>query len=295
MADYIKSMTGFGRAEAMDEKRKFTVEIKAVNHRYLDLGIKMPKKFSIFESRIRNVLKDYVQRGKTDLFITYEDFSESNVNIKYNPSIAREYYNYLLQMAEEFNLDNDIRLSNLARYPEVFTLEESTDDEEEIYKLLEEAIKSAAESFVESRIKEGEALRDDILNKLDLMLKDVAFIEERSPAIVEEYRKKLYDKVSELLSDSTIDEGRILTEVTIFADKVCVDEEIVRLKAHINTMAETLKNGGNIGRKLDFIAQEMNREANTTLSKANDLSLSDVAIEIKTGIEKIREQVQNIE
>lgn len=295
MADYIKSMTGFGRAEAMDEKRKFTVEIKAVNHRYLDLGIKMPKKFSIFESRIRNLLKDYVQRGKTDLFITYEDFSETNVNIKYNPGIAREYYNYLVQMAEEFGLENDIRLSNLSRYPEVFTLEESAEDEEEIYKLLEEAIKSAASMFVESRIKEGEALRADILDKLDEMLKNVAFIEERSPAIVEEYRKKLHDKVAELLGDSTIDESRILTEVTIFADKVCVDEEIVRLKAHINAMADTLKNGGNIGRKLDFIAQEMNREANTTLSKANDLSLSDVAIEIKTCIEKIREQVQNIE
>lgn len=295
MAETIKSMTGFGRAEAQDSKRKFTVEIKAVNHRYLDLGIKMPKKFSIFESRIRNLLKDYVQRGKTDLFITYEDYSESNVNIKYNPGIAREYYNYLMQMAEDFNLDNDIRLSNLSRYPEVFTLEESAEDEEEIYKLIEEAIRGAASMFVESRIKEGEALREDILNKLDQMSKDVAFIEERSPQIVEDYRQKLHDKVAELLGDSTIDENRILTEVTIFADKVCVDEEIVRLKAHIKTMADTLKNGGNIGRKLDFIAQEMNREANTTLSKANDLSLSDVAIEIKTGIEKIREQVQNIE
>lgn len=295
MAEPIKSMTGFGRAEAMDEKRKFTVEIKAVNHRYLDLGIKMPKKFSAFESRIRTLLKDYIQRGKTDLFITFEDYSEENVNIKYNAGVAREYYKYLNQMAEEFGLENDIRLSTLSRYPDVFTLEEAPDDEEEIFKLLENAIVSAAKMFVESRIKEGEALREDLIDKLNNMRKCVGLIEERSPQIVEEYRNKLHDKVAELLKDSTIDESRILTEVTIFADKVCVDEEIVRLKSHINAMEDVLKAGGNMGRKLDFIAQEMNREANTTLSKANDLTLSDTAIELKTEIEKIREQVQNIE
>ena len=166
MAEYIKSMTGFGRGESMDEKRKFTVEIKSVNHRYLDLGIKIPKKYTSFESRIRILLKEYIKRGKTDLFISYEDFSEENVNIKYNPGVAREYYKYLQQMAEEFGLENDVRLSTLSRYPDVFTLEEATDDEEEIYKLVEAAIKSAADMFVESRIKEGEALRDDLLDKL---------------------------------------------------------------------------------------------------------------------------------
>lgn len=295
LAENIKSMTGFGRGESMDEKRKFTVEIKSVNHRYLDLGIKIPKKFSSFESRIRILLKDYIKRGKTDLFVTYEDYSEDNVNIKYNPSVAREYYKYLQQMAEEFGLENDIRLSTLSRYPDVFTLEEAADDEEEIFKLVEVAIKEAANMFVESRIKEGEALRDDLLDKLSDMRKHVEAIELRSPVIVEEYRKKLHDKVADLLGDATIDESRIVTEVTIFADKVCVDEEIVRLKSHIKAMEDTLKAGGDIGRKLDFIAQEMNREANTTLSKANDLTLSDIAIELKTLIEKIREQVQNIE
>lgn len=295
LAENIKSMTGFGRGESMDEKRKFTVEIKSVNHRYLDLGIKIPKKFSSFESRIRILLKDYIKRGKTDLFVTYEDYSEDNVNIKYNPSVAREYYKYLQQMAEEFGLENDIRLSTLSRYPDVFTLEEAADDEEEIFKLVEVAIKEAANMFVESRIKEGEALRDDLLDKLSDMRKHVEAIELRSPVIVEEYRKKLHDKIADLLGDATIDESRIVTEVTIFADKVCVDEEIVRLKSHIKAMEDTLKAGGDIGRKLDFIAQEMNREANTTLSKANDLTLSDIAIELKTLIEKIREQVQNIE
>ncbi|MBQ9991126.1 MAG: YicC family protein [Lachnospiraceae bacterium] len=291
----IKSMTGFGRCEVSENDRKFTVEMKAVNHRYLDANIKMPKKLNFFEAAIRSLLKDYIQRGKVDTFITYEDYTENNVSIKYNRDIAAEYLRYLQQMAEEFSLDDDIRVSALSRYPEVFTMEEQNIDEEGIWKTLEKALKGAAESFVESRIREGEHLKNDLVDKLDTMLEKVAFIEERSPRIVAEYRQKLEDKVRELLADTKVDENRLLTEVTIFADKACVDEEIVRLKSHIETTRSTLLAGGTMGRKLDFIAQEMNREANTILSKANDLEISNCAIELKTEIEKVREQIQNVE
>ena len=290
----VKSMTGFGRAEIADGNRKCTVEIKSVNHRYLDLNIKMPKKLNFFEAAIRNVLKEYIQRGKVDVFITYEDLTEQNVSIKYNKEVASEYLKYLRQMSEEFGLDDDIRVSTLSRYPEVFSMEDVDIDEEELWNMLEKAIRKAAEGFVETRIKEGENLRDDMISKLDGMLKHVDFIAERSPAIVQEYKQRLEEKVKELL-DSNVDEARILTEVTIFADKSCVDEELVRLRSHIETTKDTLMQGGSVGRKLDFIGQEMNREANTTLSKSNDLEISNVAIELKTEIEKIREQIQNIE
>ena len=291
----IKSMTGFGRCEIEEGNRKVTVEMKSVNHRYLDVNIKMPKKLSFFESSIRNELKNYVQRGKIDIFISYEDFSENTVSIKYNKELAAEYLKYLRNMSEEFDLDDDIRVSTLSRYPEVFSMEEQMVDEEEIWKVLAKAIDGAAESFVETRIQEGQNLADDLIAKLDGMLEHVAFIEERSPQLMDEYRKKLEERVKELLGDASVDESRLLTEVTIFADKVCVDEEIVRLKSHIETTKQELIAGGSIGRKLDFIAQEMNREANTILSKANDLEISNRGIELKTEIEKVREQIQNIE
>ncbi len=291
----IKSMTGFGRCEITEGERKYTIEMKSVNHRYLDVNIKMPKKLSFFESSIRNELKNHIQRGKIDMFITYEDFSENNVCIKYNRDIAAEYMGYLKSMSEDFGLDNDIRASTLSRYPEVFSMEEQILDEEEIWNGLVKAVRGAAEGFVETRIREGKNLADDLIAKLDGMLEHVSFIEERSPQMIDEYRRKLTDKVRELLGDATVDETRILTEVTIFADKVCVDEELVRLRSHIETMKQSLMEGGSIGRKLDFIAQEMNREANTILSKANDLTISNCGIELKTEIEKVREQIQNIE
>lgn len=291
----IKSMTGFGRHEICNEKRKITVEMKSVNHRYLDVTIKMPKKLNFFEATIRNELKSYIQRGKVDMFITFEDYSEENVTIKYNKDIASEYLKYLHQMAEEFSLEEDIRVSTLSRYPEVFSMEESTQDEEEIWKELKECIDKAAEGFVEARKTEGENLKNDLIGKLDGMLKNVAIIEERSPQIIAEYKEKLRLKVEEMLGNTQIDEARILTEVTLFADKVCVDEELVRLHSHIQATKDALVEGGSVGRKLDFIAQEMNREANTILSKCNDLEISNVAIELKTDIEKVREQIQNIE
>ena len=291
----VKSMTGFGRCEISEGDRKMTVEMKSVNHRYLDVAIKMPKKLNFFESAIRSLLKTYIQRGKVDVFITYEDLSAANTTLRYNQALAAEYLKYLNQMAEEFHLEQDVKVSALSRYPEVLVMEEVQEDEEELWKLLEKAVKGACEQFVETRIREGENLKRDLLIKLDELLEHVAYVEERSPQIVAEYREKLTEKVKELLADTQMEESRIAAEVTIYADKICVDEEIVRLKSHIKHTKETLEKEDSVGRKLDFIAQEMNREANTILSKANDLEVSNHAIELKTGIEKVREQIQNIE
>lgn len=291
----IKSMTGFGRCEVLKDSRKFTVELKSVNHRYLDVNIRMPKKLNFFETSIRTLLKSYADRGKVDIFITYEDLSQSQVSVKYNAALAAEYLKYLNQMAEEFSLDNDVRVSTLSRYPEVFTMEECSEDEDELWNGLKEALEGAFSQFVEMRTKEGERLKEDILLKLDLLSEQIRFIEERSPQIIVEYRTKLEEKMRELLEDTQIDDNRIAAEVILFADKICTDEEVVRLKSHIQHMKETLEESNGIGRKLDFIAQEMNREANTILSKANDLDISNRAISLKTEIEKIREQIQNIE
>ena len=273
----IKSMTGFGRCEIAEADRKFTVEMKGVNHRYLDVNIRMPKKLNFFESAIRNLLKQYVQRGKIDIFIGYEDMTESQMTLKYNRKLAEEYMASFKQMEEQFGLDNDVRVSTLARCPEVLTMEEQSVDEEELWSGLEKAMKGACEQFVQTKTTEGENLKKDIIGKLDGMLEVVARVEERSPQITQ------------------IDEGRIAAEVVIFSDKICTDEEVVRLKSHIKHMKETLEQTEGIGRKLDFIAQEMNREANTILSKANDLKVSNYAIDLKTEIEKVREQIQNIE
>ena len=295
MIDMIKSMTGFGRCEVQKDSRKFTVELKSVNHRYLDVNIRMPKKLNFFETAIRTLLKSYANRGKVDIFITYEDLSQTQVSVKYNAALAAEYMKYLKQMEEEFGLENDVRVSTLSRYPEVFTMEEQSEDEEELWNGLKEALEGAFTQFVETRKTEGENLKKDIISKLDLLSEQIGFIEERSPQIVAEYRAKLEDKMKELLADTQIEESRIASEVILFADKICTDEEVVRLKSHISHMRNTLEEKDEIGRKLDFIAQEMNREANTILSKANDIEVSDRSISLKTEIEKIREQIQNIE
>lgn len=288
-------MTGFGRAERLDEEKKITVEMKSVNHRYLDINMRMPKKLSIFEASIRSLLKESIQRGKVDLFITYEDYTKAGVFIKYNKEIARQYLEYLEEMGDEFGLDQDISVGMLSRYPEVFTMEEQAVDESRLWDLLSQVIREAAAQFVEAREREGEHLRRDILEKLDGMEKKVDLVEARSPQILKEYREKLETKVKELLSDTQIEESRIAAEVILFADKICTDEETVRLRSHIRQMAKVLSESEGIGRKLDFIAQEMNREANTILSKANDLETSNLAIDLKTEIEKVREQIQNIE
>ncbi len=291
----IKSMTGFGRFELAEGNRRISVEMKSVNHRYLETGIKMPKMLNVFEARIRDVLKKYMQRGKVDVFITYEDLNEKKMNLKFNRRLAGEYMEVFEEMAQEFHLVNDVTVSMLSRYPDVIAMEEQSDDQEELWNFIRKAVEGACEKMIQTRITEGENLRKDLNQKLDHMQELVEQVELRSPLLVAQYRSNLEEKVKELLADAQIDESRIATEVIIYADKICVDEETVRLKSHISHAKSCLMEDGGIGRKMDFIAQEMNREANTILSKANDITISNTAIDLKTLIEKIREQIQNIE
>ena len=290
----IKSMTGFGRAEAVTKEWKITVELKSVNHRYLDLNIKMPRKLNLFEGQVRNLMKTYMQRGKVDVFITYEDYTAGSVALKYNRDLAAEYLGYFKEMEEEFRLKNDIGVAALSRYPEVLTMEEQPVNEKKLWTCLEGPLHEACRRFVDTRETEGRNLKNDLLTKLDALDEKVSAVEARSPEVVQAYREKLEAKVHELLEDSQIDDNRIAAEVVIYSDKICNDEETVASQpypGHEKILTE--KEG--IGRKLDFMAQEMNREANTILSKSNDIEISDIAIDLKTEIEKIREQIQNIE
>ncbi len=291
----IKSMTGFGRSELTTRDRHILVEIKAVNHRFCDVSIKLPKKLNFLETEIRNFLKDYIQRGKVDVFITYEDHSGKDSHVVYNRELASQYINYLREMKDEYGLTTEIDVNGIGRFPDVFTIEEESVDENMIWQELEKPLREACERFVAARETEGEKLLKDLLAKLDSMQEMVAYIEAESPKIIEEYKTRLTEKINELGKNVEIDAQRIATEVTIFADKVCVDEEIVRLKSHVDGTKAILVEGGSIGRKLDFLVQEMNREANTILSKSNTLHISNKGIDLKTEIEKIREQIQNIE
>ena len=291
-----KSMTGFGRYEAVTEEYKVIVEIKSVNHRYFDLSVKMPKKFNMFEQMVRSVLKQNVGRGKVDVFITYEDYAEAEVNVRYHSHLVQGYIDSIRGMADQFDLEvGPLSAVTLSRMPDVLSLEEDEMNMEKLKSIIEEGVNGALEQFIAAREAEGADLKKDLYGKLDLIEECVSFIEERSPKIIEEYRAKITAKVEELLGDKKIDDGILATELTIFADKVCVDEETVRLRSHILNMRNTLEESEPVGRKLDFISQEMNREANTILSKANDRELSNKAIDLKTEIEKIREQIQNIE
>ena len=293
----IRSMTGYGHSEVSSGNRKISVEMKSVNHRFLDVGIRMPRQLNAYDAALRTRLKKYASRGKIDLFITYENLEEGKQVLHYNAGLAGEYVKYMRQMAEDFHLSNDVRVTALARFPDILTIEETAEDEEIVQKLLFEAFDKACEQFVETRTAEGERLKEDLIAKADIIEREVAAIEERSPEIISEYRERLEKRIAEVLQDTELDESRIAAEVVIYADKICTDEERVRLRSHIASYRETLsgKNSDSIGRKLDFLAQEMNREANTILSKANDSFVSERGITLKTEIEKIREQIQNIE
>lgn len=291
----VSSMTGFGRSETVDNEGKIIVEVKSVNHRYLDISVKMPRTLSMFEPGIRNLVKENVDRGKIDLFITYESYNDSSNSLRYNKKLAGEYYKALLEMKKDFGFSDCVRLYELSRFPEVFSLEEQTIDEEALFKKLSAVITEAFKALKTTREHEGSRLKDDLIDKLSHMSEYVEDIDRHAPEIVAAYRERITEKVKVLLENSDIDDSRIAMETAIMADKIAVDEEIVRLRSHIKAMQQTLTAGGCIGRKLDFLAQEMNREANTILSKSGDLITTDCAIELKTDIEKIREQVQNIE
>lgn len=291
----VKSMTGFGRGEAQDEFRKITIEMKSVNHRYLDLNIKMPKSLNPFETDIRNFLKSRIARGKVDVYVTLETSADQEYVLKYNKKLAGMYVDNVKAMAEEFGLDYDLKATHLSRYPDVLEMEEAQVDEGELKMLLFEALEKSCGQFGENRTKEGERLQKDLLDKMDEMSGYVAVLEKRSPEIIEEYTTRLKIKVKDLLEAGHVDENRIAAEIVLYADKVCIDEEMVRLRSHIEETKQVLQNDKEVGRKLDFIAQEMNRESNTILSKSTDVEIAGIGISLKTLIEKVREQIQNLE
>ena len=291
----VKSMTGFGHAEAVSEKRKLTVEMKSVNNRYLDVNVRMPKKFSAFEAQVRNVLKEYVSRGKVDVFISEETFAEGAGEVVLNTALAKQYMDACNSLGNELGIDGQVKITDIARFPDVITVREPETDEDELWAEIEAVVRASAEKFNAARIAEGERLRADMTAKLHQMERNVAYIEEHEPQIMADYRARLMKKLSDILEDRTIDENQLATALIIYSDKICTDEETVRLKSHIIQMIDELGKDESVGRKLDFLAQEMNRESNTILSKAGDLATSNVGIELKTEVEKIREQIQNIE
>lgn len=293
----IKSMTGFGRGEFSDGKRTIIAEIRAVNHRYSDITVKMPRRYSFAEDRIKNAVKEVVRRGKLEVSIIVENITEDDTNIRLNTMVARQYFDNLNLLKEEFGLTGEVTLPFLAGLPDVMKAVPDVEDEEEITKCLETSVHSAARHLDEMRIAEGEKLAEDLLARGKHIRELVDRIEDRAPRVVEVYTEKLKARIKELIgSSATVPEDRILLEAAIFADKSNITEELVRLDSHIQQLHSIIsKSSQPDGKKLDFLVQEMNREANTIGSKANDMEITNVMLEIKSEIEKIREQVQNIE
>lgn len=291
----IKSMTGFGRGTITGSSRSITVEVRAVNHRYLDLNIKLPRALLSLEEKCRNEIQKYLSRGKVDIYITQNVFNKEDAVAHFNESLGDSYYSCLNAIKNRYGLKDDISVSSISKMPDVITLEQKEEDILEIWNLLKEALVEALMALSSMRTREGEKLFEDIQNRCNILTETVNIIAERAPVVVSDYETKLKDRVTELLNASELDESRIITEVAIFADKCNIDEEIVRLKSHIKQMKDTLLLEEPIGRKLDFLVQEMNREGNTIASKANDLELINLVLTLKNEIEKIREQIQNIE
>ena len=291
----IKSMTGFGRAQETVDGMTVTVELKSVNHRYFEFTAKVPRTYGFLEEKLKSFLNARVSRGKMECYVSIENLEESDMEVVVNPSLAKGYVDALRTLSETFGLKEDYSAISIAKFPDVLTLRKAPADEEKIWNAVQTVTELAVERFVTMRETEGEKLRADILSKADMILEHVAFVESRSPQTVREYHEKLRQRMEELLENTQVDEQRLLTEAAIFADKVAVDEETVRLRSHISQLREFLNADEPIGRKLDFLVQEMNRESNTIGSKAQDVEIAKRVIAIKAEVEKIREQVQNIE
>ena len=291
----IKSMTGYGRGEFEKGGRKFIVEMRAVNHRYGDISVKFPRFMMFLEDRIKKTASAEIIRGKVDIYINFESSYEGDTEVIFNENLADSYMEKLAEMEKRYGISGADKLSLAAKYPDVIKSEKAEEDMDVLWEILLPALKEALEKFTQMRAEEGEALKDDILEKNKNIALLLGEIEEKAPLVAEDYRQKLMQRLALLLDETEIDEQRILTEVTIFADKACIDEEITRLKSHIAQLEKILADGGQAGRKLDFLVQEMNREANTIGSKSNNMDITRRVVEIKSEIEKIREQVQNIE
>lgn len=295
MESSVRSMTGYGRGEHIAADRKFTIELKSVNHRYNDINIKLPRSLISLEDKIKKHIMRQVFRGKTDVYIGFESFSLDDVEVKLNDALAQAYAGKLKALQEILGLEGGSFLELTAKFPDVITIEKPQKDEQVIWDALLPALDEGVARFVTMRQTEGEALKKDILTKGQRIKTLVAKVKERSPLVVEEYRDKLNNRLKDLLDGVDVDPQRVATEVAIFADRGCVDEEITRLESHLVQLADILEKGGQVGRKLDFLVQEMNRESNTIASKANDIKIVQATIELKSEIEKIREQVQNLE
>ena len=297
----VKSMTGYGRGEESAQGTTVTVELRAVNNRYLDCTVKMPRTYIFAEDALKELVQSKVSRGKVDVFVNVAHEGGDDVTVTVNESLARAYVRAMLQLerlgAEEGNrtILSDYKTADLARFPDVLTVEKKEEDQDQVKALLLAALDRALEDFNTMRAREGEKLKADILGRADTIESLTAKVEQRSPETVKEYRNRLEVKMQEVLQNTQIDESRLLTEAAIFADKVAVDEETVRLHSHLSQLRELLGKGGAVGRKLDFLIQEFNREANTIGSKCSDIQIARIVVDLKAEIEKIREQVQNIE
>lgn len=293
----MRSMTGYGRGECSLDNRRFVVEIKAVNHRYNDITIKLPRVMFPYEDKIKKLLQKEIFRGKVDVYVTFETFSKDDIKVKYNETLVASYYEALSQIKAKYCPEDKINISLLSKFPDVLSVENEIDtdsEESSVFKGLANAVNTALISFIKMRSLEGENLKCDILKKLEGINETVKKIEKRAPFVAEDYKARLVNKLKEL-EEVKADEARILTEVTIFADKACIDEEITRLFSHIKQMKLILEESVPVGRKLDFLVQEMNREVNTIGSKSNDIEITSYIVDAKSEIEKIREQIQNIE
>ena len=291
----VKSMTGYGRAEENVNGCTITVELRSVNNRYLDCNVRIPRLYLFAEEAIKSRVQSVISRGKVDVFVTLDNAGANKLQVSVNKPVADGYYAALKQLAEEYHLSNDISVSLLSRFPEVLLAEKAEEDVEKMAKDICMVLDKALADFDQMRTREGERLRDDILSRAATIEEKVAYVEARSPETVSEYRARLEARMNEVLSNTQIDPARILTEAAIFADKVAVAEETVRLRSHIGQLREMLSKGGATGRKLDFLIQEFNREANTIGSKCSDIQIARHVVDVKAEIEKIREQVQNIE
>lgn len=292
----IKSMTGFGRGEAQHNNTFFTIELKSVNHRYLDISIKCPKKFSYLEENIRQLVKDYIKRGRVDVYVNYSYLGESDVKITPNLLVAKEYANALKQIQNDLGVRDDISASVIAKFPEVLVIENKEDDKDEVWESFKGGLLTGLENLNNMRTYEGNKLKEDLFNRLSFMEKVIAEIDGRSNEVLMHYKTKLTKRIRDILDDEIeIDESRLAMEIALFADKSNITEETVRFNSHISQFRKSFEQEESIGRKLDFIIQEMNREVNTIGSKASDLIISNVVVDMKSELEKIREQVQNIE
>ena len=291
----IKSMTGYGRHEYVDENRKIVIDLRSVNHRYCDISVKVPRAYGYLEDKIKEYVAERVSRGKVEVFLYIENYTSNDKVVTVDHILAENYYNVLKELKENYELRNDISLSDLARFSDIFVTRQQDEDKDKAWEMVLSCLQPAVDDFIAMRVREGERLKENLNERAEAIKGLVEEIKERSPYIVKEYEARLRNRIDELLGDFKADEGRILTEVGVMADKVCVDEELVRLASHFEELKKILALSEPVGRKLDFLVQEINRETNTIGSKANDFGLAKCVVEIKSEIEKLREQIQNIE